>query len=91
MSGQVLEFKLHDMRNFLSPKVFSISLNVICFGLTVAGLFATFFWLAVPIILVCLPAAMFAKSIRIKEASASCLFALVVVIAAFLVKQGIKF
>ena len=75
------------MHKFIASKAFGISLNVICFALTFAGMFATFFWLMVPVIFVGLPIAIFSKSQRAKEAAASCLMALVVLIVLFLGKD----
>lgn len=75
------------MHKLIASKAFGISLSVICFALTFAGMFATFFWLMVPVVLVGLPVAIFGKSQRAKEIAASCLMALVVLIVLFLGKD----
>ena len=78
------------MHKFIASKAFGISLNVICFALAFAGMFATFFLLAVPVILIGLPVAIFSKSQRAKEIAASCLMALVVLIVLFLGKDMLE-
>ena len=78
------------MHKFIASQAFGISLNVICFVLTFAGMFATFFWLMVPVIFVGLPVAIFAKSQRAKEIAASCLMALVVLMLLFMVQRMVK-
>ena len=63
---------------------------MIGFALTFAGMFATFFLLAVPVVFVGLPVAIFSKSQRAKEIAASCLMALVVLIVLFLGKDVLE-
>ncbi len=78
------------MHKLIASKTFGIILNLVCFALTFAGMFATFFWLMVPVIFVGLPIAIFSKSQRAKEMVASCLMALVVLIVLFLAKDTLK-
>ena len=75
------------MHNLMASKAFGVILNVTCFALTFAGMFAAFFWLMVPVILIGLPVAVFAKSQQAKEIAASCLMALVTLILLFLGKM----
>ncbi len=74
------------MGKFLSSKLFSICLNVICFSLTVAGLFATHFMLAIPIFVISLPVAIFSKSEQLKGILMSCLLAFLALFLAFWVQ-----
>lgn len=78
------------MHKLIASKAFRISLNVTCFALTFAGMFATFFWLMVPVILIGLPVAVFAKSQQVKEMAASCLLALATLVILFLGKDVLK-
>ncbi len=71
------------MRKATASGVFRLCINVLFFALTLAGLFATFFWLAIPIILIGLPVAIFAKSKQAKGIALSCLIALAVLTLAF--------
>lgn len=78
------------LREVLTSRMFRICINMVCFAVTIAGLFATFFWLAAPVILVGFPVAIFAKSRQAKEIAVSCLLALTALIVVFNVKAIIE-
>ncbi len=40
------------MRKFMALRAFHLCINVFFFAATVAGLFATYFWLAIPIFVI---------------------------------------
>jgi len=78
------------MRKLMASRVFRLCTNVFFFVATVAGLFATYFWLAIPIMVISLLVAIFSKSKQLKEIVMSCLFAFLAVFLAFWVQAIIK-
>jgi len=74
----------------MASRAFHLCINVFFFAATVAGLFATYFWLAIPIFVISLPVAIFSKSKQLKEILVSCLLAFFAVFLAFWVQYIIK-
>jgi general stress protein CsbA len=77
-------------RETTTNRIFFVLLNVLCFAATIWGTFQTFFLLSIPVILITIPTAIFAKSHKVKWVAVSCLMGIVVPVLIFLIQAYMK-